>query len=81
MAFPINPLQNKGQSPLPLVIGVTGHRDLREEDRPILETLLRGIFADLKKQYPSLPLILLSPLAAGADYRPIKVPVPGQSSF
>jgi len=67
MGIPSNPLQKKGQGPLPLVIGVAGHRDLRDEDPPILETLLRRIFADLKKQYPRLPLILLSPLAEGAD--------------
>jgi hypothetical protein len=53
--------------PLPLVIGVTGHRDLRSEDRETLAGRLREIIAELRVRYPHTPLILLSPLAEGAD--------------
>lgn len=53
--------------PLPLVIGVTGHRDLREEDRQGLEDRVRSLFAELRARYPHTPLILLSSLAEGAD--------------
>lgn len=56
-----------GIIPLPLVIGVTGHRDLREEDRASLKEQVRRIFAELQKRYPNTPLVLLSPLAQGAD--------------
>jgi len=52
---------------LPLVIGITGHRDLREEDRRGLEEGIRRIFAELRDRYPHTPLILLSSLAEGAD--------------
>ena len=51
----------------PLVIGITGHRDLRDEDLPTLSEEIKSIFLELKKQYPSTPLILLSALADGAD--------------
>jgi hypothetical protein len=51
----------------PLVIGVTGHRDLREEDRGALATAVRGVFADLRRKYVHTPVILVSALAEGAD--------------
>ena len=52
---------------LPIVIGVTGHRDLRPQDESALAAALEAIFADLKAAYPSTPLLLLTPLAEGAD--------------
>jgi hypothetical protein len=51
----------------PLVVGVTGHRDIREEDRKALEDKVRGIFLKLRSDYPATPLILVSALAEGAD--------------
>jgi hypothetical protein len=56
-----------GTNLIPIVLGVTGHRDLREEDVPELEKKVDSIFDDLKTKYPHSPLILLSPLAEGAD--------------
>lgn len=53
--------------PLPIVIGVTGHRDLRPEDVPFLEGVVRATFVDLQDKYPHSPLVLLSPLAEGGD--------------
>jgi hypothetical protein len=53
--------------PLPIVIGITGHRDLRDEDLPRLENLLRTELDGLQKEYPSTSLIVLSALADGAD--------------
>jgi hypothetical protein len=50
-----------------LVVGVTGHRDLREEQLPALRLQVRDFFLGLRRDYPGLPLTLLSPLAAGAD--------------
>ena len=58
---------------LPLVIGVTGHRDLRESDREPLEERVRFIFTELQLRYPHTPLILLSPLAEGTDRLVTKV--------
>ena len=50
-----------------LVVGVTGHRDLREDELPALRAQVRDFFLGLRRDYPNLPLTLLSPLAAGAD--------------
>jgi hypothetical protein len=55
------------QSPLPLVIGVTGHRDLRQEDIPALEETARRVLDELRAERPRTPLIVLSALAEGAD--------------
>jgi hypothetical protein len=56
---------------LPLVIGVTGHRDLREEDVSRLEAEVAGIIARLRHDYLQdnleTPIIVLSALAEGAD--------------
>ncbi|MDH3531720.1 MAG: hypothetical protein OEO82_02260 [Gammaproteobacteria bacterium] len=52
---------------LPLVIGVTGHRDLREEEIPAIKARVRDLFSDFKERYPQRGLRLLSPLAEGAD--------------
>ena len=51
----------------PLVFGVTGHRDLREQDIPGLEAKVREVLLEFRRRYPSTPFILLSPLAEGAD--------------
>lgn len=51
--------------PLPLVLGVTGHRGLRSQDHEALRCLVTDIFAELQNEYPSTPIILLSPLAEG----------------
>jgi hypothetical protein len=52
---------------LPLVIGVTGHRDLRADARPAIAAQVREILLNFKTSYPSTPLVVLSPLAEGAD--------------
>ena len=55
------------RGPLPIVIGVTGHRDLRPPDVPALERCVREVFDEMLRTYGKTPLLLLSPLAAGAD--------------
>ena len=52
---------------LPLVIGVTGHRDLRADARAAIAGQVREILLHFKTTYPGTPLVLLSPLAEGAD--------------
>jgi hypothetical protein len=56
---------------LPLVIGVTGHRDLRDQDVPELERQVAAIIARLRRDYlggdRSTPIVVLSALAEGAD--------------
>lgn len=52
---------------VPIIIGITGHRDLRKEDIPDLENKVRGIFQEARRKYPNSPIKVLSPLADGAD--------------
>ena len=52
---------------LPIVLGVTGHIDLIEEDFPFYRDKLSQLFIQLKKDYPNTPLQLINPLAEGAD--------------
>ncbi|HLL26651.1 MAG TPA: hypothetical protein VKT73_03235 [Xanthobacteraceae bacterium] len=56
---------------LPLVIGVTGHRDLRDEDLPQLEREVSRAIARLRRDFLAksreTPVVVLSALAEGAD--------------
>ncbi len=56
---------------LPLVIGVSGHRNVRKQDIATLEAKVAEIIARIRRDYlrgnDETPLILLSPLAEGAD--------------
>jgi hypothetical protein len=52
---------------IPLVVGVTGHRDLRPDDVPALEAAVRGLLDQLRREYPTTPLVVVTPLAEGAD--------------
>jgi hypothetical protein len=52
---------------LPLVFGVSGHRDLRVADVPQLRERLLRVFARFRAAYPHTPFQLLTPLAEGAD--------------
>ena len=58
---------------LPLIIGITGHRDIAQTSKPAVEKALRRVFTDLRKSCPHTPLLLLSPLAEGADRIATKV--------
>ncbi len=53
--------------PLPLILGISGHRDLRPEDVPALEAAVRSVIHAQRENYPNTSIILLSPLAEGAD--------------
>lgn len=50
-----------------LVVGVTGHRDLVEQEKPALESRVRMLFSGLSVRFPDLKLELLTALAEGAD--------------
>jgi hypothetical protein len=52
---------------LPLVIGITGHRDLVPDEVPGIDAAVRALFKDLAARYPDRPLQVMSPLAEGAD--------------
>jgi hypothetical protein len=52
---------------IPLVIAVTGHRDLVPDEIPGIRERVRNLLADLAKRYPERRLRVMSPLAEGAD--------------
>jgi hypothetical protein len=51
----------------PLVVGVTGHRDLVPGEIPTIRARVRDFLLDLHGQYPDRDLAVLTPLAEGAD--------------
>ena len=55
------------ENTIPITIGVTGHRAIREEDR---ETLYKAVTSELtllREMYPNSPFVMLNSLAEGAD--------------
>ncbi len=52
---------------VPLVVGVTGHRDLVLEEYSSIKASIRRFLLELRGEYPELPLLLMTPLAEGAD--------------
>ncbi len=58
---------------LSLVVAVTGHLKLIDEDIPRYETEIRVIFKKLKHAYRHTPILLLSGLAEGADRIAVRV--------
>lgn len=51
----------------PLLVGITGHRDLRNRDIPTLKEKIQEIFEHYRSDYPDTPLTLMTALAEGAD--------------
>jgi len=56
-----------GAEGVPLVIGVTGHRDLLDEEQEAIRQRVRGFFEQMRDSFPDLPLMVMTPLAEGAD--------------
>ena len=52
---------------LPLVVGVTGHRDLDGSDQARIKAALRQVLNDLRIRFPNTNVMLVSALAPGAD--------------
>ena len=55
------------RAPSPIIVGVTGHRNLRPEDEPALANAVDGFFVELAALYPHSDLLVISGLAEGAD--------------
>jgi hypothetical protein len=51
----------------PLVIGVTSHRNIAAAEIEPIRARIRAFLAYLKREFPSLPLVVLSSLAEGGD--------------
>jgi hypothetical protein len=52
---------------IPLLIGVTGHRDLIPEEIAPLRVAVRSFLAGLRRRFPDAPLLIASSLSQGAD--------------
>jgi hypothetical protein len=52
---------------LPITIGITGHRDIRHEDIPAIESSVEQTLRSYCERYPSSPIYVISALAEGAD--------------
>jgi len=52
---------------IPLVVGVTSHRNLAASEVESIRELVRDFFAQTKREFPDLPLVVLSALAEGGD--------------
>jgi hypothetical protein len=52
---------------VPLVIGVTSHRNLPAREIEPIRERVRDFFARLQRDFPQLPLVVLSALAEGGD--------------
>jgi hypothetical protein len=52
---------------VPLVISVTGHRDLVAEEVPVIRERVATFLADLRNDYPDRGVSIMSALAEGAD--------------
>ena len=51
----------------PLVVGVTSHRNIPAHEMEPIRQRVRDFFAQLKRDFPELPLVVLSALAEGGD--------------
>ncbi|MBV1904647.1 MAG: hypothetical protein KUG75_01105 [Pseudomonadales bacterium] len=52
---------------IPLIIAVTGHRDLVPEEIPLIRRRVSKLLLDLQKDYPDRGVSVMSALAEGAD--------------
>jgi hypothetical protein len=52
---------------VPLVVAVTGHRDLVAAEIPRIRELVRGFLGQLRDRYPDRDIAVMSSLAEGAD--------------
>jgi len=52
---------------LPLLLGVTGHRDIHPDDFGVARDVTHRLIVQLGTRYPHTPLVVLSALAEGSD--------------
>jgi hypothetical protein len=55
------------KGPMQIIVGVTGHRELRMADLEALEARTGAILSQIGDEYPHTPLMVMTPLAEGAD--------------
>lgn len=52
---------------IPILIGVSGHLDIPEQNMEELKNQVKMVLEKVQKKYPNSPIAILSPLAEGAD--------------
>ncbi|HYL01792.1 MAG TPA: hypothetical protein VEU54_00085 [Steroidobacteraceae bacterium] len=52
---------------IPLIVGVTSHRDIAAGEIASVRALVREFFERLQREFPQMPLVVLSALAEGGD--------------
>ncbi len=60
-------------SPLCITVGITGHRDIPDEDIAILRAVIEVGLLELQANFKDTPLLILSGLAEGADRLVVEV--------
>jgi len=65
--FSVEPLIALDVEKVPFVVGVTGHRDLNPGDLVSLQAAVEKLLREIKDRHESATIVLLSPLAEGAD--------------
>lgn len=60
-------MQREDSLAIPLVVAVTGHRDLVASELPDIRQRVRSMLDELASRYPDRRLSVMSPLAEGAD--------------
>ena len=63
----MNTDEDNSLASIPLYLGITGHRDIRDEDKPRLKQMIKDIIEEKKAQCPNTPIVILTPLAEGTD--------------
>ena len=61
------PANARMQAVVPLAIGVTSHRNIPVHEEAAVRARIREFFATLRREFPGLPLLVLSSLAEGGD--------------
>lgn len=62
-----DPTNQQAEVRVPIVLGVTGHRDIPVEDFAILKTVITARLKDFSDRYPDSPMVLVTGMAEGAD--------------
>ena len=57
----------KADRTIPIIVGITGHRNIREQDRAALSAAVKAELEKLRALCPSSPVVMLCSLAEGAD--------------
>ncbi|HSS05695.1 MAG TPA: hypothetical protein VLK83_00995 [Rhodanobacteraceae bacterium] len=60
-------VESRGSTATRLTIGVTSHRNLKASETALIRERVRAFFTALTRDFPTLPLTVLSALAEGGD--------------